>query len=117
MKHARLEDMVKGWFVGSFSPAAYQTGACEVAVKYYRSGDEEQEHYHKVATEITLILSGRVYMVNREWGEGDIVVLYPGEATGFKAITDTVNVVIKIPGATGDKYLTQVLTADGHENP
>ena len=105
MKHSRLEDMVKGWFVGSFSPAAYQTGVCEVAVKHYRAGDEEQEHYHKLATEITLILSGRVYMVNKEWSDGDIIVLNPGEATSFKAITDAINVVIKIPGAAGDKYL------------
>jgi len=106
MKHFRLEDMVKGWFVGSFNPSAYQTEICEVAVKSYQAGDRESEHHHKVATEITLILSGTVFMLNREWKAGDIVVLNPGESTSFEAITDAVNIVVKIPGVTGDKYLS-----------
>ena len=105
MKQARLEDMVKGWFVGAFSPSVFDTHACEVAVKYYNEGDKESEHYHKVATEITLILSGRVFMADKEWGPGDIVVLEPGEKTDFFAITNAVNVVVKIPGASNDKYL------------
>jgi quercetin dioxygenase-like cupin family protein len=104
MKHARLEDMVKGWFVGGFQPTALATQACEVAVKRYRAGDREAAHFHKVATEVTLVLSGRVRMAGREWGEGDIVVLAPGEVTDFEALTDAVNVVVKTPGALDDKY-------------
>lgn len=111
MKHARLADMVKGWFVGGFSPSAHQTQACEVAVKHYTAGDRESAHYHKVATEITLVISGHVRMVGREWGAGDIVVLYPGEVTDFEALTDTVNVVVKTPGALDDKFLVKVETA------
>jgi quercetin dioxygenase-like cupin family protein len=104
MKHARLEDMVKGWFVGGFQPTALATQACEVAVKRYRAGDREAAHFHKVASEVTLVLSGRVRMAGREWGEGDIVVLAPGEVTDFEALTDAVNVVVKTPGALDDKY-------------
>jgi hypothetical protein len=33
MNHARYEDMIKGWFVGGFNPTAFNTAACEVAVK------------------------------------------------------------------------------------
>lgn len=105
MKTAKLEEMVKGWFVGGFSPAAFNTDACEVAVKSYKAGDSEAAHYHKIATEVTLILSGRVRMAGREWGEGEIVVLEPGEVTDFVALTDAVNVVVKVPGASDDKYL------------
>ena len=105
MNHAKLNDMVKGWFVGSFTPTAYKTDACEVAVKIYKAGDKESAHYHKVATEITLILSGRVRMCGKEWGEGEIVVLEPGETTDFEALTDAVNVVVKTPGALNDKYI------------
>lgn len=104
MNHARLEEMVKGWFVGGFSPTAYQTQACEVAVKHYKAGDNESAHYHKIATEITLVVSGRVRMVGKEWGPGDIIVLTPGEATAFEALTDAVNVVVKTPGVLNDKY-------------
>lgn len=108
MKHARLDDMVKGWFVGGFTPTACATEACEVAVRYYRAGDKEEMHHHKVATEVTLVLSGRVRMADNEWGAGDIVVLSPGEATDFEALTDAVNVVVKTPGALNDKYLGSV---------
>ena len=104
MKHALLHDMVKGWFVGGFTPTAHRTDACEVAVKSYRAGDKEAAHYHKIATEITLVLSGRVRMMGREWGEGDIVVLDPGETTDFEALTDAVNIVVKTPGALDDKF-------------
>lgn len=105
MKNFKLDDMVKGWFVGAFNPTAYSSDACEVAVKNYKAGEKEGAHYHKVATEITLILSGRVRMSGREWGGGDIVVLEAGEATDFEALTDAVNVVVKIPGALNDKFL------------
>jgi quercetin dioxygenase-like cupin family protein len=105
MKHESLKNMVKGWFVGGFNPTAFSTDACEVAVKSYKAGDKESAHYHKVATEITLVLSGRVRMADKEWGEGDIVVLEPGDITDFEALTDAVNVVVKTPGALNDKYV------------
>ena len=105
MNTGKLQDMFKGWFVGDFDPSLLRTEACEVAVKTYKAGDSEELHHHKVATEVTLILSGRVRMCGKEWGAGDIIVLEPGEATDFVALTDAVNVVVKTPGAKNDKYL------------
>lgn len=105
MKLARLDEMVRGWFVGGFQPAAYSTEACEVAVRHYTASDKEALHRHMVATEITVILSGRVRMMDRECCAGDIVVLSPGEATDFEAITDCATVVVKVPGALNDKHL------------
>ena len=104
MNHARIEDMIKGWFVGGFSPSAHQTQACEVAVKQYKAGEIEPSHFHKISTEITLILSGRVRMAGQVWTTGDIITLAPGEITDFEAITDTINVVVKVPGALNDKF-------------
>ncbi|MCA3174212.1 MAG: hypothetical protein ING36_01540 [Burkholderiales bacterium] len=105
MKNARLNDMFKGWFVGNFSPTAFATDGCEVAVKNYSAGEFEGKHYHKIATEITLVLSGRVKMAGGIWCGGDIIVLEPGEITSFEAIEDSVTVVVKVPGATNDKYI------------
>ncbi|HIV70891.1 MAG TPA: hypothetical protein H9903_08185 [Candidatus Aquabacterium excrementipullorum] len=110
MQAYKLEDMVKGWFVGGFSPTVFQTTDCEVAVKRYAAGDHEGAHFHKIATEITVIVSGEVRMAGRTWGPGDIVVLKPGEVTDFVAITDAVNVVVKLPGAGNDKYLADAAT-------
>jgi len=107
MKHFSLDQMVKGWFVGGFEPTALSTEACEVAVKHYKAGDYESSHYHKVATEITVIVSGEVEMCGKKWGAGDIIVLSPGEITDFRALTDAVNVVVKSPGALNDKFVVE----------
>ncbi len=105
MRHERLDSMVRGWFVGAFRPTALHSEACEVAARRYAAGDAEAEHFHLVATEVTLVLSGRVRMAGREWGAGDIVVLEPGDVSGFEALEDSMLVVVKVPGALDDKHV------------
>ena len=106
MRIAKLEDMVKGWFVGNFEPTLLKTNDVEVAVKSYKKGDYEEKHYHKIATEITVIVSGRVKMNGVEYNNGDIIVIEPMESTDFECLEDgTQNVVVKYPGANDDKYL------------
>jgi len=102
-----LDNMVRGWFVGSFEPSALNTRDVEVGVKSYKAGDTELKHYHKIATEITVVLSGKVKINNREFTKGDMIILKPGEASEFTALTDAINVVVKHPGARDDKYLCQ----------
>ena len=106
MQIAKLSEMTKGWFIGSFSPTLYSTDAVEVAVKEYRAGFTEQWHYHKIATEFTVIVSGEVEMNGRRFSRGDIIVIAPGEGADFKALSPTVTTVVKLPGAPNDKYLT-----------
>ena len=66
----------------------------------------EELHYHKIATEITVITQGRVKMNGVEYIKGDIIVMEPGESTDFECLEDgTQNVVVKIPGVNNDKYL------------
>lgn len=99
--------MVKGWFVGNFTPTAFNTDACEVAIKYYKAGESEVMHYHKIATEVTAVISGKILMVEREWSAGEVIVLNPGECTEFKALIDSITVVVKVPGALNDKYISK----------
>lgn len=105
MKTAKLGDMTKGWFIGNFDPSLLKTNDCEIAMKSYMAGDHEEKHYHKIATEFTLIVKGSVRMFNQEFHEGDIVVAEPGDATDFTALTDAQNIVVKIPGINNDKYI------------
>ena len=105
MKVDNLDSMIKGWFVGNFEPTLYKTNDVEVAVKKYKKGDMEEKHYHKLATEITVIISGIVKMNGTIYEKGDIIVMEPFEATDFEALEDSVNAVVKIPGANKDKYL------------
>lgn len=99
-----LSDMKLGWFIGDFSPVAYKTDAAEVAVKHYKTGDYDKKHYHKIATETTTIVIGRVKMNDIEYKTGDVLVIPPGEATDFMVLEPTVTVVVKIPGVKNDKY-------------
>jgi quercetin dioxygenase-like cupin family protein len=105
VKVSYLKDMKGGWFVGAFQPAAMNTDKAEVACKYYKQGDTEPCHYHKVATELTVVVSGVVEMFDRSFGPGSIIEVEPGEKTGFRAVTDATTVVVKVPSVMGDKYL------------
>ena len=97
--------MKNGWFVGSFKPTLINTSDVEVAVKSYKKDDYEECHFHKVATEITVVISGKVKMNGSKYMAGDIVIINPSEVTDFTALEDTVCVVVKHPGSSDDKYL------------
>lgn len=105
MKIAKLTDMKKGWFIGDFEPSLFKTEECEVAVKCFKKGEYEAAHFHKIATEFTVVNSGKISMFNKEWITGDIIIAEPGDVTSFLALTDSVLTVVKIPGAKNDKYL------------
>lgn len=105
MKKFKLDEKTRGWFVGNFDGATHKTKDFEVAIKKYKTGDFEAKHLHKIATELTLIVSGKVLMNGVEYSENDIIVMEPGEATDFKALSDAVNVVVKVPSVMGDKYV------------
>lgn len=104
MRHAVLGEMVRGWFVGDFEPSVLRSSACEVAVRHYQEGDCEALHHHRLASEITVVVSGEVEMLGRLWQAGDIVLVEPGEATAFRALSGAVCVVVKVPGVLGDKF-------------
>lgn len=98
--------MVGGWFVGHFSPTVLQSDDFEVAIKRYPTGAYEAQHLHKIATEITVIVTGKVQMSGTIYEADDIICIAPGEATDFRALEDTITVVVKAPSIAGDKYLT-----------
>lgn len=106
MKIFKFDDMVNGWFVGDFSPSSYKTSTCEVALKSYKRGAKEKKHFHKIATEITFIHTGSVIMLDQKFDAGSIIVIEPYEETSFEVLDDCVTVVVKVPGALNDKYLS-----------
>ncbi|MGR5246950.1 hypothetical protein ACPV4Z_00290 [Vibrio aestuarianus] len=105
-KH-NINDFVRGWFVGGFEPTLFKTTDVEVAVQKFKKGDKEVSHCHKIAIEITMIVSGKAKMKDKVLNEGDILRINPGEYTDFEALEDTVTTVVKLPGALNDKYLEE----------
>lgn len=94
-----------GWFIGNFSPTIYFTDDVEVCVKRYKAGDYDAKHYHKMADEITMVIEGTVEMNGLRYTKDDILWIKKEEATDFRAVTDAVTCVVKIPCVKGDKYL------------
>jgi quercetin dioxygenase-like cupin family protein len=104
MRLDRLSEMTRGWFVGPFEPTAHRTKDAEVAVKHYAAGDAEARHVHRVATEITTVVSGQVRMDGRDLEAGDVLTVEPGEPSDFLALTDATVVAVKLPAVPGDKF-------------
>lgn len=102
---AKLKDMTKGWFIGNFEPSLFSTEVFEVGVKHYKAGDSEPAHFHKGAREFTVIVSGEVEMNDTKYVAGDIIIIQPNTPANFKALTDVVTTVVKVPGVINDKFL------------
>ena len=105
MKKHQISEFFRGWIVGDFEPTMIKNSDIEVAVQNYASGSIEPKHVHKIAREITVIVSGKARMGNDIYVKGDIVDIPPGHSTSFEALEDTTTVVIKTPSLPSDKYL------------
>lgn len=105
MHKFNLKDFTNGWIVGNFNPSIIKTEGFEFLVRHYKKGDVDEKHMHKIAHEITVIVSG-IFMLNTELiHKNDVVHLLPGESSRFECIEDGSIAVIKTPSVVGDKYL------------
>jgi hypothetical protein len=109
MRRYKLDEMTRGWFVGDFEPTAHRSSEVEVAIKHYVAGDTEPRHVHKIATELTAVVSGTVRMDGHDLCVGQILEVAPGEPCDFLAVTDAVVVAVKLPAAPGDKFLVETV--------
>jgi mannose-6-phosphate isomerase-like protein (cupin superfamily) len=105
MQVTRLENYTKGWVVGDFEPSIIRTKDFEMCVKNYKKDEVDAKHVHKIAREVTVIVSGEFIMNNQHLLAGDVADLLPGESAEFKCIKDGSIAVIKTPSIKGDKYL------------
>ena len=104
MKIYKMKDMTGGWFVGDFEPSAIKTKEFEVCYKCHAKGEQWPTHYHKVATEISFVISGKMTIQGQLLQEGDIFVLEPNEVADPVFLEDCCLVVVKTPSVIGDKY-------------
>lgn len=118
MEFMRLSNMKNGWFVGDFLPTAWKSSTFEVGYLKHAKNEFHASHYHKVATEINLLVKGRMKIiiespdgtsVERFLRKGDIFIIYPDEISRVQFLTDCELVVIKDPSLPGDKYIVDEL--------
>lgn len=102
----KMSDMVRGWFIGDFVPCAYSTKDFEVGIHHHTKGQVCKEHYHKISTEINVLLKGKMSMNGIHINEGDIFIIEPNESTVPEFYEDCIVICVKTPSAIGDKYET-----------
>ena len=105
----RIEQMHQGWYIGDFTPTAFQTRHCEVGWLLHGAQSYWPKHLHQQITEVNLLVRGRMTAHIKEGAkslhEGDIFVLHPGEWIKPEFQTECQLVVVKIPGIQGDKLI------------
>ena len=107
MKKYHLKNFTRGWIVGDFEPAILKTKGFEFMVRDYVKGEKEARHVHKVADEISVVVSG-VFKINGViLHKGDIIHLEPNVSADFECLEDGTIAVIKMPSVKGDKYLVE----------
>jgi len=111
MKIDRIENFIKGWFVGNFEPSLLKANF-EVGFHQHSAGEYHQDHYHKLSIEINLIVEGILKINGKEFVSGDIFVLYPYELSQVEFITDVKLVVVRDRSDPTDKYNIEVINGD-----
>ena len=103
MKSEKLSDFHLGWFVGNFEPSLLKNQHVEIAVKHFAKGETEPSHKQLVATELTVVVSGKIRMNDKFFSSGEIVIIPPGEYANFEALEDSSLVCVKFPSIPEDK--------------
>lgn len=104
MDVTQISKFTGGWFIGDFEPSLLQGAGFEASLKTHRKDDAWPVHYHKVATEYNIVVSGRMTIQNVMLHAGDVFVLHPYEIADPVFHEDTIIVCIKHPGTKNDKF-------------
>jgi quercetin dioxygenase-like cupin family protein len=96
--------MIGGWFIGDFVKSVIRTSDFEVAAKTHKKGEIWPRHTHKIATEINVLISGKMTIQGIELNAGDIFTIYPNEISDPIFLEDCFVIVVKIPSVIKDKY-------------
>lgn len=104
MKIYHLSNFIKGWFIGNFEPTVFKTEQFEVALHTHKKGEKPQSHYHKISTEITVVINGMLKINDVIMDKGSIFILEPNEISKAEILKDCNLIVVKFPSVKDDKY-------------
>ncbi|MEY3378222.1 MAG: hypothetical protein RLZZ328_1382 [Bacteroidota bacterium] len=107
MKVSRIEDTEKGWFIGDFPKAAFQSKEFEVSWRIHPAGQKWDLHYQENAVEINLLISGEMVLNNTKLVSGDVFILDPYEITDVNFITECSIICVKTPSIPNDKIIVK----------
>jgi len=107
MKIDHIDNFFKGWFVGKFDPTLLKANF-EVGYHRHKAGTTHGDHFHKLSTEINVIIEGTVIINGKTLGEGDIFIIYPYELSLVEYPTDVKLIVVRDLSDPTDKYEVEI---------
>lgn len=107
MKISRIEDTEKGWFIGDFPKAAFQSKDFEVSWRIHPAGQVWDLHYQENSYEINLLISGEMILNGTRLISGDVFILDPYEITDVNFIKECSIVCVKTPSLPNDKIVVR----------
>jgi hypothetical protein len=107
MRLGRIEDTEKGWFIGDFPKAIFQSKDFEVSWRMHPAGQKWDLHYQENAIEINLLIDGEMILNGIKIIPGDIFILDPYEITDVDFIKDCSIVCVKTPSLPNDKVIVK----------
>ena len=105
MKIFDITNMINGWFIGDFEPSVFKNPFFEVAHHQHKAGYVTPKHTHKIAQELTYIVSGRLLVDDNELKDGQMFLYEPNDVANVKVLEDANLIVVKWPSVPTDKYM------------
>lgn len=107
MKVNHIRNFTKGWFVGDFEPSVFRNPFFEIAHQKHEAGHKTPKHFHKLTTELTYIVKGKMRVGSEILEEGSMFVYEKGEIADSEVIEDIDIIVLRYPSIPSDKHLVE----------
>jgi len=107
MEVSHISDFKKGWFVGDFEPSIFRNPFFELAHQKHEAGYKTPKHFHKVTTELTYIVKGKMRVGDQILSDGCMFVYEKGEVADSEVIEDVDIIVLRYPSIPTDKYFVK----------
>ena len=104
MRTFNIKRFKKGWFIGNFKNAIYETEEIEIAHQSFKKGHVGDKHTHHISIELTYIVMGKMEVSGKILKAGDFFEYSPYEISNTKFLEDTEIIVIKVPSLPDDKF-------------
>lgn len=104
MNISKINDYVRGWFIGDFNPSVLKTKDFEVGVLTHLKDEKWPAHYHKDSVEYNVLIQGKMIVGGKELSSGDVFVFEKGEIADPVFLEDCTVVCVKVPSIPSDKF-------------
>jgi quercetin dioxygenase-like cupin family protein len=104
MQISKISDYHRGWIIGDFAPSLVRSKEFEVGLLTHLKGEHWPSHFHAIATEYNVLISGKMTVNERKIERGDVFIIEPGEIVTPIFHEDCEVLCVKIPSMPKDKY-------------